>query len=398
MQDRAKVNLLGCLAAAVFIFVCDGFHGRSLAEPPQQSGFTSLSFGKAEPMPEMNALFQPHEGWIGGDGAYSVAFAPRRTLWLFSDTWVGSVRQGKRQNATIVNNTLGLLDGQGKDAKPQFVVRKDADGKPTAFIAPADQRGWYWLQAGASSGDRLYLFLAQIERTKDPGVFGFRQIGQWLGSVANPHAPPTSWRIAQRKLPCTIFTPQRQISFGAAVLRDGDYLYVFGTDEDLKPTAQDRYLIVARVPAAAVEDFAAWRFYQEGRWGAEFRTATRLVKGMASEGSVSYLPEFQRYVLVYTEGGLSARILARSAAAPWGPWSAATVLYQCPECGWDKKIFCYAAKAHPALATGDELVISYVANSLDFWQVAADARLYWPRFIRVRLSRDLKQRLLKKDP
>ena len=90
---------------------------------------------------------------------------------------------------------------------------------------------------------------------------------------------------------------------------------------------------------------------------------------------------------MYTEGGLSARILPRTAASPWGPWSAATVLYQCPEAGWDKRIFCYAAKAHPSLAAGDELVISYVANSFDFWQVAADARLYWPRFIRVPLSR-----------
>ena len=136
-----------------------------------------------------------------------------------------------------------------------------------------------------------------------------------------------------------------------------------------------------------MEDFAAWRFYRDGRWDGDFRTATRLVKGMASECSVTYLPGFKRYVLVYTEGGLSARN-SRSTASPWGPWSAATVLYQCPESGWDKRIFCYAAKAHPTLAGGDEAVISYVANSFDFWQVAADARLYWPRFIRVPLSRE----------
>ena len=99
-----------------------------------------------------------------------------------------------------------------------------------------------------------------------------------------------------------------------------------------------------------MDDFAAWRFYRDGRWESDFRTATRLVRGMASECSVTYLPEFKRYVLVYTEGGLSARILARTAAAPWGPWSDAAEIYRCPEATWDKRIFCYAAKAHPSLA------------------------------------------------
>ena len=336
-------------------------------------------------MPELNSLFEPHEGWIGGDGAFSVVLSSRRTLWLFSDTWVGSVRQGKRENATIVNNTLALQDGRGKDAKLQFIVRKDNAGKPVAFITPADKRGWFWPQAGAVSGDRLLLFLAQIEKGGTPGAFGFRTVGRWLGIVENPRDPPLTWRIAQRKVPCEIVSPRRELAFGAAVLRDGEYFYIFGTDEDKGHFGPDRYLIVGRVPVATAEDFATWRFYRDGRWDSDYRSATRLVRGMGSELSVSYLADFKRYVLVYTEGGLSPRILARTAAAPWGPWSAATTLYQCPESGWDKKIFCYAAKAHPSLAAGDELVVSYVANSFDFWQVVADARLYWPRFVRVPL-------------
>jgi hypothetical protein len=32
------------------------------------------------------------------------------------------------------------------------------------------------------------------------------------------------------------------------------------------------------------------------------------------------------------------------------------------------------------------MLISYVANSFDFWQVTADASLYWPRFILVELE------------
>ena len=43
----------------------------------------------AQAWTEWNERFQQSDGWIGGDGAYSVAVTPERTLWLFSDTWVG---------------------------------------------------------------------------------------------------------------------------------------------------------------------------------------------------------------------------------------------------------------------------------------------------------------------
>jgi hypothetical protein len=40
----------------------------------------------AAPAPELDALFDRADGWIGADGAYSVALSPQRTLWLFSET------------------------------------------------------------------------------------------------------------------------------------------------------------------------------------------------------------------------------------------------------------------------------------------------------------------------
>ena len=38
------------------------------------------------------------------------------------------------------------------------------------------------------------------------------------------------------------------------------------------------------------------------------------------------------------------------------------------------------------LSSGQDLVVSYVVNSFDFWQVAREAKLYWPRFVRVTLA------------
>jgi hypothetical protein len=391
--DGAPLALLLCLVAA----------GR-LAGPPQAAALgqpdrghassrpdeapPAPSLGAAVKLPQVNAGFERRDGWIGADGAYSVRLTPQQTLWLFSDTWVGSVRDGKRTGATVVNNSVALQEGHGSGARMRFVVREGTPAGHTALITPRDGRGWFWLQAGACVDKRLFLWLNQVEKTGGTGVFAFRPVGQWLGVVANPLEEPTTWRIRQLKLPCTIFTPRRELTFGAAVLEDGGYLYIYGTDEEVRAVGRNRHLIVARVGTGEVEKFDAWRCYSGGEWVSDFRTASGLVGDMASECSVSYLPGLRRYLLVYTEGGLSRRVLARSARAPWGPWSAPRLVYECPEAGWDRRIFCYGAKAHPELAAGDELVISYVANSFDFWQVAADARLYWPRFIRVQVRPD----------
>jgi hypothetical protein len=95
-----------------------------------------------------SSLFQQTDGWIGADGAHSVTLSPKKTLWLFSDTWVGKVRDGRRTNATIVNNTVGVQEGSS--GRVTYTIAHGPDGKPTALIVPVDKRGWFWLQAGAA--------------------------------------------------------------------------------------------------------------------------------------------------------------------------------------------------------------------------------------------------------
>src|SRR4051812_44097457 len=75
----------------------------------------ALSDLKLTPDAKMNALFEQREGWIGADGDYSVPLGPNRTLWLFSDTWVGKIQNGKRADATIVNNSAAIQEARGND-------------------------------------------------------------------------------------------------------------------------------------------------------------------------------------------------------------------------------------------------------------------------------------------
>jgi hypothetical protein len=357
---------------------------------------------KAEPDAALTAKFRQTDGWVGGDGAFSVPLSDKRTLWLFSDTWVGSVRDGKRKDVTMVNNTVGVQDGSGPDAKLTFFVQKDRrgargepaggspqqeeDGKPVALFAPPDGKGWFWLFAGHHADGKLHVFLPRFEKSGTGGAFGFKALDVWLGTVSNPEAEPTTWKTTYAKVPFAEFGAKRKLSFGSAVLAVGDHAYVYGYEETPRRFTPARKLVVARVAKDKLADFDAWRFYTNGEWKPDAKDATGLAPDVGAEFSVSYLPGLKRYALVYTEGGLSDRVVARFAIAPEGPWSDPVLLYTCPEMKKDKKVFTYAGKAHPHLATANELVISYATNAFELGPVINNAELYWPTFVRVVLK------------
>jgi len=335
-------------------------------------------------MPQYDRLFQQTNGWIGADGDFTVALTNNLTLWLFSDTFIGVVRDGHRVHATMVNNSAAWQHGiDPANARVEFFYGQSPAGKPTALIAPADGKGWFWLFDGIMAHGKLILFLTQIERTDDKSVFGFRQIGTWLGEVSNPLAPPAQWQVTQIKIPFARFGAGENHSFGSALLATNGFIYIFGTRERKDA---GKMMILARAPDMDLENFAAWQFRTHDGWSTNAEAATDLCDGMASEFSISWVPSLRRYLLICTENGLSEKIIARTAMEPWGPWSSSTTVYRCPEARWDKQIFCYAAKAHPMLSSAsDELIVTYAANSFDFVQVVNDARLYWPRFVRVKL-------------
>ena len=342
---------------------------------------------RAEPAPEWNAKFAGKEGWLGGDCVYSVVLGGNRVLWLFGDSLFGTAKEGRREGAAMVNNSVGLQKAQPKDAPIRFIAGMATDRKPTAFITPTDGKGWFWPQAAVRADNRLFVFLAQIERGKEKGVLGFRHVAQWLAVVENPADEPEKWRAKQHRLPFAVFGPDRERSWGAAVLEHDGHLFVYGGDEQRGKGIGKRRLTVARVPVGKLDDFAAWRFRTADGWSEKPEDAAPLADGLATEFSVSRVPGGKGFVAVYSENGLGDRIVGRFADASEGPWSAPVLLYRCPEMQKDKGVFSYAAKAHPWAAGDDELLVSYCVNTWEFARLFRDDEVYRPRFVRVKLGR-----------
>ncbi len=181
--------------------------------------------------------------------------------------------------------------------------------------------------------------------------------------------------------------------FGGAVLREGEFVYIFGGDSrpEAKKAGVPNGLVVARVAADAVRRLRAMALSGERRVAGGLQEGhARLPQRRQRVFSVSWLPARKAYAAVYSEG-IGGRILLRLAPALAGPWGDPVLVYRCPEMDWPSKAFCYAAKAHPELASApDELLITYAANSWDFWDLFKDARLYWPRFVRVNAEHEVR--------
>src|SRR5262249_48210934 len=76
---------------------------------------------EAVPDPAWDAVFDRADGWIGGDAIYSTPLPQGDVLWLFADTFLGQVRDGRRQpGVRMVNNTLArhAIPPVGQAPKP----------------------------------------------------------------------------------------------------------------------------------------------------------------------------------------------------------------------------------------------------------------------------------------
>lgn len=327
--------------------------------------------------PEWNQMFQRTNGWLGADVAYSVPLGSDRTLWLFGDTFVGQIRDGKRTSAKMIHSSIAI---QRFGDEPQFYYPMDKKREPQSFIESPGPRTYFWLSDGVRTRQGLYIFMQQVQWLND-SAWGFKCVGTWLVTVQNPDTSPARWIISKQKLPFVRTTDGQDLVLGCEILKSGNYIYIYGYSNHTNSSA-DKNLILVRAPEDDSGNPASWEFDSNGTWTKDIDKITTIFSGAGAEGSVSWQPFLKKFVYIYSDG-IWGSILMRTAGAPEGPWSAPVKLYQCPDMKFSPKVFCYAAKGHPELGTKNELLISYAANSDSLSEVMNDIRLYWPRFIRV---------------
>jgi hypothetical protein len=341
----------------------------------------------AEALPELTDRFVQTQGWTGGDGAATVSLGDGRVLWLFADTWIGKIENGRRTQSRMVNNTAAVQSAGNPDAPPEFYWKAGADG-PESLLTPAEKDLWYWPHHGVLVGGKLYVFCNVLSRNEEgePG-FQFRSVGCELVRVENPADEPTAWRYERRRM----HEPPDGLRLYVAGTVDGDYLYAYALLHERSRERPFPPLAVGRIPLAKLEELDAdgWEYWCVGPdgggvWRDRPAEPMPLFRDAAPEMTVSRVPGVDGFVAVYTQLGLGRDIVVRHAPRPEGPWSEAVKAYRCPDEG--DGLLIYGAKAHPALTDEPgELIVTYCRNVGDLGEHVRRPEVYFPQAIRLRI-------------
>ncbi len=376
----------------------DTNNGESISQPLKPLTFT------AEAAPEWTSLMERSSGWFGADGIFSIPLdgieeyqaAGKKTLLIFSDTYIGEVVDGVPQPGNVmVNNSIALLSGNLPESDSvKFEFKRDRNGKPVSYFVPdnPNSRGgeYFWLGDGfvnRAKQDALYIFAYHVHKT-GPNVFDFEATNVALLRIRKP-AMGRMEMYEQFPTSLGFVHPEYgRIYFGSGILvntrsagapfPDG-YVYIYGIAEGRKS------LLAARTKPGKIEKTGAWRFWNGEDWVRGMENIAPITDGVSNELSVTPT-EDGRYLLTFTVMGISDKIGIRVGDSPAGPFGEIHEVYTCPEYA-ERGLLPYNAKAHYHLSGPGELLVSYNTITFNFWEdIQKDATIYHPRFIRVRYS------------
>jgi hypothetical protein len=378
-----------------------------LTAAPRAAPFSAASSlpsaTRVEKAEDWTALLRRDSGWTGADGIFAIPLSGyegpdrsggEKTLFVFSDTFIGTVdpATGARRGATMINNSLAILDGDKPDpAKIRFRYGKTAQGGPASAFIPAlpsttGKQAWYWLQDGFAHDGFIYdLPILVVRDTAGPPGFQFQVSGVALLKIPiGADGEPDLAHTVQMETPlyhkggktvyfgCGIFVNTRK----AGAPAPDDSVYVYGRDG----------LYVARVQIDEFEDFAKWRYWDGKGWNADIGQSASLGEGgpELSVMAISSGALAGKYLL--TAMGLENKLFVRIGDGPAGPFGARIDIFTTPEWNAADSVYTYNAKAHPSLSRDGNWLVTYNVNTSSWARNLADADIYRPRFLWMRFD------------
>lgn len=394
LRLKVSILLLGCATAA--------FAQQKVTGLDEQSVKFTVEADTA-----WSALLKRTHGWFGADGIYTIplngaeakpAGKGDKTLFIFSDTMIGEVKDGTMQPGyKMIHNSVALLTGGKPDDKQiEFSWKKAANGEAESSFDPATPQtkkgDYYWFGDGFVNreGDgSVYIFGYRVHNVSDE-AFGFREVGNTLVKL-KPSEAPNFKTVKQMDSPFYLKDAQGNGvgSFGAGIYAntksagvknpDG-YIYVYGVRDWAKN------LVLARVLPKDFETYSKWQFWDGKGWDADMGKVANITDRVSNELSVTQLAD-GRYAMIFQVDAMSPAIGMRLANNLTGPWGPVIKIWDCKPDLIKSTFVVYNAKAHPTLSGPNDLLISYNINSLEFINdLKIHPHLYRPRFIRLKFQ------------
>lgn len=306
---------------------------------------------------DFNQLFTRYSGWTGGDATYSVPLPDGRTAWFFGDSFIGTVNANRsRPSGPFLRNAVMVQDGD------QMTT---LTGGSSAFLMPLEQGWWYWPGHGVAYGDTLQVV-----------YFGFKSTGSGAWDFAYASVDVVTFSLPD----FTVLSVERKvadptINFGASVLVDGDYTYLFGAEK----VGFSKFLHVARV---AGHDLSGdWEYFDGTDWTDDAANSARLFANVSEQFTV--FKHSDHYYLLTQHHILGGEIYLYDSDNPLHGFSNKKLLYCTPQTGVNGQ-FTYNAFAHTQFSGNGELLVSYNVNTNNFADLFKNADTYRPFFVRVK--------------
>jgi hypothetical protein len=324
-------------------------------------------------------------GWTGADGTYSVALPDATNLWIWSDSYIGTVDPTTRlrnsnlftahNSMTILNQTTGSWTTVGYPPKT------------TSYFVPANKSDWFWVGDAVVVQPSAGTYQIKVMLMEWTGAF--RLVGHSVATLFWP-----SLAIAS-------ITPisglDTSLIWGTKILHSGNSYYIYGLKD---PGTNTKTPYIARMSSLnKLTNASQWQFWNASKrqWLAGESNAT------AMSGVAAVTPEYSVDQMSYNGGTfylmagmdpqnppfpLWKNVTTWYACSPQGPWSVKTSVYTAPEAGANGckvgTLVTYNAKAHSEFTNADGILISYNVNANDSSDlVCADD--YKPRFVRVQI-------------
>lgn len=352
------------------------------------SAFTQCALPPAPTPATIDATFDSYAtengpGWTGGDGSYSLLLPDGTNLWMWSDSYIGTVDPltRLRKNALFTaHNSLTILD--------QTTGSWTTVGYPpqtTSYFVPANKNDWFWIGGG-------------LVYQPSPGTYKLKVfLLEWTGlfQLVGHSVATLSWPSLAIDSITPVSGLDTSLEWGTRILKVGSIYYIYGLKD---PGTNTKVPYLARTNAIAnLTDASNWQFWSatQHKWVTGEANATQLA------GVAAITPEYSVDRLSYNGSpfflmtGMDPKnppyplwntIEMWYGCSPQGPWLNKTAVYTNPEAGAPGckvgTLVTYNAKAHTEFSDSSGMLVSYNVNansSSDL--VCADD--YKPRFVRV---------------
>jgi hypothetical protein len=373
----------------------------SLNGPPAR--FTGTASARSDTA--WDNLFQAYGNlsgaWSGGDGAQSLPLPDGSTVWFFADTYLGPTDPGGTRSPLITglahnsavlyrNGHLGPTYAQ-PPAATGYTNTADYTWVPPPPPYPSSR---YELINGDQVIDdgAVYKFYQLADRNLNPEHFQYKLVGTVLESFSLNQATDTLTPAGGTPIGIEDTAASDPIIWGAATLIEGGYIYIYGV-KPYNGSAVPFPLYLARVPVTGLATGEPWQYYDAApgcspgadAWTTDPRSAKALRTGVSAGFSVTEVNG--TYVLLTSDTStprLTNNAVAYYAACPTG-FSPGSPEYRVYEPRLPHGYLAYEYRIVPQFSSGRDVLVSYSLNTILSAENFANATVYRPRFLDVKL-------------